>query len=69
MQTQPDWKNLIEKLSNGSDVDVVEAAKALTNYPHQDCVTSLLEFIKSEQSAFSLSSKKPHTIHFVLVSG
>ena len=52
MKATSDWQNLINQLSNGCYVDAVEAAKALSTHCHKDCVSSLLQFMKRERSAF-----------------
>ncbi|MBE9190046.1 HEAT repeat domain-containing protein [Gloeocapsopsis crepidinum LEGE 06123] len=46
---QLDWQNLLEKLSQASDEDAVEAAKLLSQQYHEQSILSLIQFARSKQ--------------------
>lgn len=49
---KPDCQDLIEKLSQACNEDAIEAAKTLSYLHHEDCIPSLIEFVKSQQPSY-----------------
>ena len=52
MNDQSNWQTLIEQLSQASDEDALEAAKLLGQQHHEECVRSLIQFVRSQQPHF-----------------
>ena len=52
MNDQSSWQMLIEQLSQASDEDALEAAKLLGQQHHEECVRSLIQFVRSQQPPF-----------------